>query len=310
MKHPDEFHHQSVRDLAWAISSPPLLTQPSGPGCWPDSNWYQQIYEATLPWINSVDRDPSELEALIAEQKDRRLGKYFETLWYYWLSNHPRYQIVESNLQIIIDGQTLGELDFIVFDRETGQTMHWEVAVKFYLGTGDTRVMSNWHGPNLRDRLDIKFDHLLKRQSVISQDTKVSQWLKQRGIVIDQYSVILKGRLYYPWKYREQVQQGHALSVAISPLQCCSKHLNGIWLTDVELGDAFDDVPYFIPLIKTGWLEKISTPSVKKFVSKNDIYETVSNKIWRLPLHVQCANPCHSWDRAFITAAGWPTKVV
>ena len=305
-KHSTEFRHQSVRDLAWAISSPPLISQPSSASIWPDSHWYQQAYDEALPWLKATDTDPAELDELLAGQKDRRLGKYFETLWSYWISHHPRYQLVENNLQIIIDGETLGEIDFIVFDKVTGKTMHWEVAVKFYLGVGDTRVMSNWHGPNLRDRLDIKFRHLLDRQSVISRDQRVAKWLKVRGIRIDQCVVILKGRLYYPWDNALSFLQNGASPSTISPALCAPDHESGLWLTQKKLDEAFDSQPCFLPLINTGWLERIPTRSVKKSISKTTINETVSNKEWRLPLHVQCLKPCRSWDRVFITGDDWP----
>lgn len=305
-KYSTDFRHQSVRDLAWAISSPPLISQPSSDSIWPDRHWYLQAYDEVLPWLNRIDNDPAELDELLVGQKDRRLGKYFETLWSYWISHHPRYQLVENNLQIIIDGETLGEIDFIVFDKLTGKTMHWEVAVKFYLGVGDTRVMSNWHGPNLRDRLDIKVGHLLYRQSSISRDRRVAKWLKVRGIRIDQCMVILKGRLYYPWEDALPfLQNGTSLST-ISPSLCAPAHESGLWLTQKKLDEEFDNQPIFLPLINTGWLERISTGSVKKSISKNIINETLSNKNWRLPLHVQCLNPCCSWDRAFITGNDWP----
>jgi len=199
-----EFRHQCVRDLAWAIASPPLHSQVVSKApqhcVWPTSQWYQQLYDESLPWLKKLDSDPSALEALIGKQRDRRLGKYFETLWFYWLKFSPRYEIVENNVQVIIDGETLGEIDFIVFDKITRQTIHWELAVKFYLGHGDTREMKNWHGLNLRDRLDIKVDHLLHKQSMISKDRRVKQWLHRHKIKIDQCAVILKGRLYYPWQ--------------------------------------------------------------------------------------------------------------
>ena len=73
-----------------------------------------------------------------------------------------------------------------------------------------------------------------------------------------------------------------------------------------KLDQEFDDRPFFMPLINSGWLERISTTSVKKSISKNTIIENVSNNIWRFPLHVQYLNPCHSWDRAFITGDDWP----
>ncbi|MBT8135185.1 MAG: DUF1853 family protein, partial [Gammaproteobacteria bacterium] len=295
-KTPINFKHQSVRDLAWAISSPPLISQPQSPSIWPDSRWYQQAYQQRLSWLDAVDQDPAEFEELLSSQKDRRLGKYFETLWLYWIRHHPRYQLVENNLQVIIDGETLGEIDFIVFDNVTGRTMHWELAVKFYLGVGDTRLMVNWHGPNLRDRLDIKFSHLQHRQSVISKDQRVAGWLKQRDICIDQCLVILKGRLYYPWHETANLLQSGASLAAISPAVCSPDHESGLWMRQKQLDQAFDSQACFLPLINTGWLERISTTSVKKPISKNVINETVSNKVWRLPLHVQCVKPHHSWD--------------
>ena len=309
-EHPTEFSHQSVRDLAWAISSPPLISQPSSLCVWPDSQWYQQIYEAALPWLNRVNSDPAELDELLAGQKDRRLGKYFETLWFYWLSHNPRYQLVENNLQIIIDGETLGEIDFIVFDKHTGQTMHWEVAVKFYLGVGDTSDMSNWYGPNLRDRLDIKVEHLLHRQSIVTRDPRVTQWLKQQGTSIDQCAVILKGRLYYPWKYFARLYQQHQSAAAVSPALCAPDHLSSVWLSQRKLVEVFDDKQDFLPLINAGWMERIPTQSVRKPYTKHDIIKTVSNKDLRLPLQVQLLNPHHSCDRAFITGDEWPTIVV
>lgn len=309
-KHAVEFQHQSVRDLAWAVYSPPLISQSSCACVWPDSRWYRQVYEITLPWLKKVDTDPAELDELLAGQKDRRMGKYFETLWFYWLSHNPRYQVIENNLQIIIDGETLGEIDFIVYDKLTGQTMHWEVAIKFYLGVDDVREMSNWHGPNLRDRLDIKVQHLMQRQSVITRDHQVANWLEQQGIRIDRCTVILKGRLYYPWEYLAELHKNRRMLATISPALCVTDHLYGIWLSQSKFDQVFDDQPCFLPLINQGWMERMSTRSVRNYETKNDIFKTVSNGGVRFPLQVQLSNPRHSCDRAFITGDEWPTLVV
>ena len=295
VKNSVEFEHQSVRDLAWALCSPPLISNLSASCVWPESKWYEQIFEQSLPWLLAVDEDPVQLEKLLAAQKDRRLGKYFETLWYFWLCHNPRYQVIEHNLQIIIDGETLGEIDFIVLDKVMKKIMHWEVAVKFYLGVGDTSEMSNWHGPNLRDRLDIKVDHLLHRQSVISRDQRVAQWLKQRGLQVDSCAVILKGRLYYPWQQN-----------AASPEKCCADHLRSRWLNTEQFAQAFDEKQCFWPLINSGWMERIPTLCVKKSYNKKALYETVSNKSIRLPLRLVLYNSSHTRDRLFLVGLEWP----
>lgn len=298
-----EYKHQSVRDLAWVVSSPPLILQQSYPCLWPPAKWFQQLAEDTLPWLASVDENPVELDALIAGQKDRRLGKYFETLWFYWLSHNKRFDIVENNVQIIIDGETLGEIDFVLFDNVTRQTIHWEVAIKFYLGIGDTREMRHWHGPQLRDRLDIKVQHLRHRQSLISKDRRVSRWLKTQGIHIDQCAVILKGRLYYPWACFQQ--HGH-LAAAMMPAECAPGHLFSGWLTQSQFVEAFDKSQQFIPLINKGWLEKIPTHCERELFNKKTVVEIVSDEAMRFPLHIQLCNPHGSLDRVFVVDDSWP----
>lgn len=304
-----QFKHQSVRDLAWAVSSPPLISQLSSPCVWPQSLWYQQLGDESLSWLITVDADPAELDELLAGQRDRRLGKYFETLWFYWLSHHQRYQIIEKNIQITIEGETLGEIDFIVYDRSAKQTFHWEVAIKFYLGVGNTREMSNWHGPNLHDRLDIKVNHLLFRQSLISKDARVAQWLKQNGMVIDQCAVILKGRLYYPRSPTSLQGQDNASAGVISPPQCAPDHLLSWWIKRHQLEEIFDSKQCFVPLINEGWLEKIPTSPDIEAYSKKALFEIVSNNELRLPLHVQLCKPCGDRDRVFLVDEHWPDKI-
>jgi len=304
-----QFKHQSVRDLAWAVSSPPLISQLAHGCIWPESRWYRSLAEETLPWLISLDSDPAELDELLARQKDRRLGKYFEMLWFYWLSHHKRYRVVEKNLQIIIDGETLGEIDFIVFDRVTKQTIHWELAVKFYLGVGDTCEMSSWYGPNLHDRLDIKVQHLIYHQSLIIEDRRVARWLQQQGIGIDGCAVILKGRLYYPWVGSSSRPSSGSLSSVMSPPQCAPDHLNSYWLKLSQFDDEFDSNQGFVPLINKGWLEKISTLSEVEVYSKVSIFETICNNKMRLPLQVQLYKPHHSWDRVFLVDDNWPDNM-
>ncbi len=294
---------QSVRDLAWAISSPPLMSQISQQCVWPQGSWYQQLYTESLPWIQRLDNDASELDELLARQKDRRLGKYFETLWYFWLCNQSRYDIVENNVQINIDGETLGELDFILFDNKEKKTLHWELAVKFYLGVNDTRKMNSWHGPNLRDRLDIKVEHLMHRQSVIGEDVRVARWLKQHSLVIDSCTVILKGRLYFPWGLKRE--EGAAANARLPP-QCSDELSYGYWFKQRELEEVFDDDQRFKLLINEGWMEKIPTINTNVLYSKRNILKALSNDIVRLPLHLQLCEPCYINEKVFLVGDNWP----
>ena len=182
------------------------------------------------------------------------------------------------------------------------------MAVKFYLGVGDTREMSNWHGPNLRDRLDIKVDHLSHKQSMIGDNPRVMQWLQQQRIIIDQCAVILKGRLYYPWETIEYLYQQPASLKAVTPSQCSVDLLFGCWFKAGDFDGKFDDTQRFVPLINSGWLEKKPTRYSSEVYSKTDIFKTVSNNEMRFPLHLRLCNPCHSLDRVFIVDENWPQK--
>jgi len=296
-----EFTQQSVRDLAWAISSPPLMSQVSRQCVWPQENWFRQLYMEVSPWMEHLDNDSSELDELLARQKDRRMGKYFETLWYFWLCNQSRYDIVENNVQINIDGETLGELDFILFDNKEKKTLHWELAVKFYLGVGDTREMSNWHGPNRHDRLDIKVEHLVGRQSVIGEDFRVARWLKQQSLSIDSCAVILKGRLYFPLA---PGREAGAVNARFPP-QCSDELSYSYWFKQKEFEEVFDDKQRFKLLINEGWMEKIPTTSANALYSKRGIFEAISNGVVRLPLHLQPCKPCSIKDRVFLVDDNW-----
>ena len=311
IKSPDTFKNQSVRDLAWAVCSAPLIRQGGSECMWPDSRWFQSLYTSSIELFEVADASPDELDDLLAAQKDRRLGKYFETLWYYFFAHHPGYEILANNLQVIIDGRTLGEFDFIVLDKVSGNTVHVEVAVKFFLAAGDpehggTRDMANWYGPNLRDRLDQKVDHLNQRQVRLASQPEVSDYLSTRGISIDGCMVFLKGRLFYPWRLKPYEAQ----LMDYAPPQCADDHPYSWWLSRDQFDEVCDDEQCIMPLISQGWLERIPTPSVKKSITKKTLFETVSNKKVRLPLLVQGCNPRQSWDRAFLTANDWPTEKI
>ncbi len=325
-----KFRNKAVRDLAWAISTPPIISSELHPCCWPTSSWYQSIYKETLAWFNELDRDCSSLDSLLAKQKDRRLGKYFEILWFYWLSHHPRYEVLAHNLQIIIDGETLGEMDFILFDKKNKQVLHWEVAVKFYLGVDDTAQMQNWHGPNLRDRLDVKVDHLLHKQSTISKDARVAEWLRKQGFSIDRCAVILKGRLYYHWhqfddrkvdggklktEKREDISKDNdevaekgvsgLITSEQSPAHSSVDHLRSCWFRKSEFNEYFPEQQHFSPLINRGWLAGLSVAGANKMITKGELFKTLSNDELRLPMHLQLYRGDKAEARIFLVEDNW-----
>ena len=288
-----------VADLAWAVSSPPLLNLHDESCKWFTSDWFESFYEDIADHLKELDQNPGPLETLLAQQKDLRLGNYFETLWAYALSCSSRYELVERNLQVIDGGRTVGEFDFIVKDLATSRCAHWELAVKFYLGLGNTISHASWYGPHKKDRLDLKVAHLRERQTVLGQHPHARELLADRGIHIDDCGVILKGRLFYPW---------HQMDLEHFPESANPSHLHSHWLTLPQFIEAFDNADRFRPLIGRGWMAKIPTHLDLPVLSKKTLLDHLEYGNFRLPLQVDRLKAPSGLDTLFILDKNWPLE--
>lgn len=297
MKKNVNFQHRCVADLAWAVSSPPILNDQGGGCTWFDGEWYRERYREIEHRLLELDRDPVRLQQLLQAQKDQRLGNYFETLWAFALELDPRYHLVERNLQIIDGERTLGEMDFIVLDNDTGRYAHWELAIKFYLGVGDTFNHHAWHGPAKKDRLDIKVDHLRGRQTLLSTHPLTRARLDERGIVISDCAVILKGRLFYPWQRRAPRYHPQAVNTA---------HLAGCWLTRDQFVLASDPAERYVPLNRRGWMSENPTNDRAESFSAKELIRRLDKGCCRLPLHVSRLKAPLGHERLFIVDNNWP----
>jgi uncharacterized protein len=291
-----KFQNTHVADLAWAITSPPLLLSVDGECVWYSNDWYHRAAIESAELIRHADRYPQQLEAMLAERTDRRLGNYFETLWTYWLNINPRFELIGRNLQINDQGRTLGELDFIVFDRAIEKYLHWEVAIKFYLGRGDTRLQCNWLGPGKKDRLDRKVNHLVNRQLKHGSHPHVREWCDSKGIRIDACAVILKGRLFYP---------PHRDGRHDFPRDANPRHLRGRWLTLAQFSRMYPPTQYFVPLIRGGWMAAPSVPERHRAYPVNVLVEMFESGELSLPLQLCGLYGSINDERLFIVDEGW-----
>ncbi len=286
--------HACVRDLAWALSSPPLM-QPDDSGChWFDDHWCRQLGEDSENWLHQLDADPKALQALLAVRHGQRLGRYFESLWAFYFEHSPRFRLLCQNVQIIDGARTLGELDFIVQDLQTGKTLHIEVSVKFYLGVDDTREQHNWYGPNSQDRLDIKMHTLLARQSRLTQQPQVAAQLHQQGICVDACAVILKGRLFYP------------MPGSPPPKHCHGSHLRGRW----QRFSGFDCEPgrCYLPMPRSGWLAPQQINPAACLHHKSVLQALLDDGVLSLPLLLLVFDGERERERVFVVPDDWPQR--
>ncbi len=107
-----------------------------------------------------------EMDDFEGQVKNTRLGKRVEDLFLIYINHSKRYEVLAKNIQIFKNKETLGELDYILFDKESNNPIHVELSYKFYcydpsLGMDE---LDRWIGPNRKDCLVYKRDKLRKKQ--------------------------------------------------------------------------------------------------------------------------------------------------
>lgn len=178
-----------VNDLHWLATSPPLIRcQYSAMPC-------DEISSEQVEAINRL-ADDDVTRGRLLEARKHRLGHYFEALYETLMTQVMGWTLLARNIQIQHHGRTLGELDFLLRHPQTGQVEHHEIAVKFYLGWPSTGL---WHGPNARDRLDLKWARLLNHQLPMSHRDHTQAQLNALELPLpERRRIVMPGALFYP----------------------------------------------------------------------------------------------------------------
>jgi len=230
-----QYSTKLCQDICWVISSPDLMQGTLRGYKSLSSVWYDDTTQTDLSrWLGQLDlnKNPE------PRGKDR-LGRYFEALLAFIFQNaQPAIglKLITQNIQIQSQGKTLGELDFLLEDTK-GCLLHLEVAIKYYLlerNVSDPSRWEHWVGPDRKDRLDIKLNHLVDRQlpltkrypearSAIAQlltgETSTSQKVKSITSML-----LLKGRFFIHWN-----------DAYACPIGANNSAVSGYWLTQSEI---------------------------------------------------------------------------
>lgn len=104
------------------------------------------------------------------------LGKRMEEFFQHYVRYYSDQEILAHNEQIIHNKETLGEIDFLLKNVQSGEITQVELVYKFYLfdPEGDPEEFGRWIGPNKRDSLLKKLRRLQKRQFplIFREETK------------------------------------------------------------------------------------------------------------------------------------------
>ncbi len=277
------FQTPQVNDLAWVIASPSLMA-PALPGAEVvSSQWCTRQFQQHYSWLTALDANPSPLIHFLAQHPFNLLGKYFEQLLIFWLQQSPFLELLIHNTQIIENRQTLGELDVVFLDLSSQKYFHWEITVKFYLGTiPATGEWQSWIGPNANDTLDKKLNKALHQQLPLAHASSAKALLASKGIQEVTSKLFCKGYFFYP--------KGGVLP----PNFASSDHLRGHWTTVSAFAQTNDELWQVLP--KTNWLGGKGVAS-----TRNNIIDQVNNKCRPLMLKNQENN-----ERWIIVPDQWP----
>ncbi|MDR5819941.1 DUF1853 family protein [Caballeronia sp. LZ043] len=304
----ERFDDVTVRDLAWLLFAPDLLSGADAELAQPVASAAE--YDATLAWLTQLDTAPQSLHEHARDPRFTRLGIYAESLLRYFLVHGPAARLVAANVPVRRQRQTIGECDFLL-EGANGAKLHWELAVKFYLhigdGSGDTAStarLSDYVGPNLQDRFDLKHARLLTHQLGLTARAEFAAlgfdgpWRAQSFI---------KGRLFYHGLHAEAVRPAPEIG---------ANHVRGWWLTASEWRAARAASSHgeraWVVQPRMAWLasRRIDAAAADALVAESDeIALRLAHAATPTMIATYARNEAEDWveeSRGFIVPDGWP----
>lgn len=169
-----------------------------------------------------------------------RLGHQMEYVFQQLVEHSGMYSVVLYNLPIRQEGITLGEIDFILRHRETGQFLHVELTYKFYLIDPDIpEPVHRLIGPNRRDTFFAKMQKIRDKQFPLVHAAEGIQALNAARIdhLKLQHQCCFKAQLFHPY------------GVQVSPIGSLNENcVAGHWLRLPAFNSpAFAKAQYYMP---------------------------------------------------------------
>ncbi len=301
------YRNKIVRDLAWVIGSPPLLTD-SKNDLYLNQSFYDKEYQSFSSYLEKLDKDQTELVDHIENGNTRLLGKYFESLVEFWLRKSEDKKLLAHNLQVFRGRNTIGEFDFVYRDLNDGKVYHLECAGKFYISHKSSAQHSNFIGPNAIDNLGRKVNKIINDQIPLGQSTEGREALLIEGVEeIVAPKIFLKGYLFY---------QADLLldSLIVLPENANPDHPKGWWIYS-------NDIDYFLSQRKSKWIiidrmnriSKVISPFEEKVLSNEELVNTLKSYFSKNTYPLLIAelqenekNVLEEITRGFIVHDTWP----
>lgn len=215
------------------------------------------LLASDLPLAPTFDRSLfGDVKKDAAINFDQKLGHLYEDALEALINGSPSLSFLASHVQIFdTNKRTLGEMDFILFDRVNGRHIHLELAVKFYLAR-ETSDGWQFPGPNANDNWQRKLDHMQQHQLILSQMPEARSLLHARfNIETIEAQQLVYGCLFVPFDC-DAPPQPQSMSV---------DRQEGRWLYVAQWAGHFDGVEEVLLIPKPLWPVEISLDTVPLF---------------------------------------------
>ncbi len=236
------------------INSPQLLL----------NNIHFEIFAAKTNYAKSNTPDILPVEnQVFGKQMEHYFGQYLEV--------HPNYNIIAKNVAIRENKITLGELDFLVEDLTSKKHLHIEMACKFYVYKPSAKndTLEGWIGPNGKDSLARKLNHLREKQFPLLHHPACEVVLKKYGLKANKISqqLYMPGLLFLPFGFNYPFN-------TLNP-----NALAGYWLSNDQFDQTdFKGASFYLPPKKewlhtphaaTSWISEKEAKILVKFHLQN-----------------------------------------
>ena len=196
-----------------------------------------------------------------------RLGHLAEIVVFELIKSSTNFKVLYENIQLIEDKKTIGEIDFIIIEKNTKQLIHMELAYKFYLYDPEipSESINNWIGPNRNDSLKEKLEKLKNKQfPLLYHNSAKSKFDKIEIGEVSQVLCLLVS-LFIPYEYKAR----------FSPV--FEKAITGYYL-NIDKFTSFDhsEKNYYLPSKKEWGIDPSENETWTGF---NDIEEYINTRI-------------------------------
>ncbi|XOB61068.1 DUF1853 family protein [Campylobacterota bacterium DY0563] len=183
------------------------------------------------------------------------LGKRIERFFEFYINQSPNYELIKLNIQIIHNKETLGELDFLIFDKTTQKYLHIEHIYKYYLyDISFTNELDRFIGPNKDDSFSQKLTKLKEKQLPLLYKDETKEYLIDLNVNAFEQKVCFKGNIYVPLNLVDK-------EIPIINNAC----IKGFYLSYKEFlkQEDFKEFEYFLPS-RDDWVRDCFTNNIWK----------------------------------------------